>query len=104
MHTGQTSEGYSVKLKDWDSADDQKVTLWKSFNGTGDIVYSDFQKLDDGSWAATSGHEWTSKGWKPVTDQNGDGYVFKVGTENADGSYSFWADTSSSKTFDGKLY
>ncbi|CAA6822561.1 MAG: Unknown protein, partial [uncultured Thiotrichaceae bacterium] len=100
-HMGQTSDGKSVKLKDWDSAGDSHVTFWKS---GGDIQLNDFAKQADGSWAATEGREWTSNGWKDLTDQNGDGFVFQVGTENADGSYDFWADTSSSKTLDGKFY
>ncbi|MEZ5478557.1 MAG: hypothetical protein R3E95_14095 [Thiolinea sp.] len=95
----------SVKLTDWTDANDSNVTLWKSFDGKGDIQYSGFQKQADGSWAATSGREWdfNTGSWKPVTDQNGDGFVLKVGTQNADGSFSFVADTSTSQVLTGTL-
>ncbi|MCK5901793.1 MAG: collagen-like protein, partial [Cocleimonas sp.] len=104
-HMGTDNNGHNVKLKDWSGINDSKVTLWKSFDGAGDIQLWGMQKQDDGAFAATSGREWVhGQGWKPLVDANGDGFVFKVGTQNDDGGFSFWADRSNGQPFDGVLY
>jgi hypothetical protein len=92
VHTGEDSNGNFVKLKDWNGANDTNVTFWKS---GGDIRLTGFEKQDDGSWTATGGSEYVSgKGWQPLIDRNGDGIVFKVDPQNADGTFSYWADSS----------
>jgi hypothetical protein len=91
-HTGTDSNGSFVKLKDWSGANDSNVTFWKS---GGDIQLWGFAKQDDGSWTASGGREYVSgAGWQPLIDRNGDGVAFKVSTQNADGSFSYWADAS----------
>jgi hypothetical protein len=65
-----------------------------------------FSKQSDGSWSASSGREWISgKGWQPLIDRDGDGSIFKIGTQNDDGSFSYWADSSKYRQpTEGKLY
>jgi hypothetical protein len=91
-HKGHDSNGNWVKLMNWSGASDTNVTFWKA---SGDIQLWGFTKQDDGSFSATAGREYVKgKGWQPLVDRNGDGSVFKVGTQNTDGSFSYWADSS----------
>ncbi|MCK5725321.1 MAG: hypothetical protein KAH22_00695 [Thiotrichaceae bacterium] len=98
VHTGSIPghNGY-VKLKDWNSANGSTANFWVSIkdspNGvhTGDIYLSGLKKLDDGSLVATSGKETifnVGRG-KQLVDTNGDGYVFRVGPQNAGGKFDF---------------
>ncbi|MDQ5770846.1 hypothetical protein [Thiothrix subterranea] len=89
---GTTTGGQSVKFMDWTSTTDTTGTLWKSINGTGDISLTGLHKLADGTLVATGGKEYVNGQWKTLGDANGDGYVFKVSPQNANGTFNFEVD------------
>lgn len=99
MHTGKTTDGCNADVKlTWNGG--TTATLWTS---KGDITLSGVQKLADGSLVATSGSGSYNGWWGNLKDNDGDGYVFKLGTQGADGKFSFEADLKLGMDLTGKV-
>ncbi|MEZ5478863.1 MAG: hypothetical protein R3E95_15695 [Thiolinea sp.] len=103
MHTGSIDGGESVKITGWDGANDNSFTIWKA---SGDLVVNGVQKLSDGTLVVTSGLESIhndGSSWRPVNDENGDGYVLKISPQGTDGKFGFELDRAYGSTVTGKF-
>ncbi|HRJ94794.1 MULTISPECIES: hypothetical protein [unclassified Thiothrix] len=98
-HTGKTSDGCNADVKFmWTGG--STATLWTS---KGDMSLWGVQKLADGTLVATGGSGSYNGWYGSFKDNDGDGYVFKIGTQNADGTFTFEADLKLGMDLKGKL-
>ncbi len=99
MHTGKTTDGCNSDVKlTWNGG--TTATLWTS---KGDMTLTGVQKQADGTLTATGGSG-TYNGWYGnFADNDGDGKVFKLSTQGADGKFTFEADLKKGMDLTGKV-
>ncbi|MEB4590358.1 hypothetical protein VSS37_05155 [Candidatus Thiothrix sp. Deng01] len=98
-HTGKTTDGCNANVQlTWNGG--STATLNTS---RGTICLTGVQKLADGSLVATGGSGSYGSWCGTLKDNDGDGYVFKLGTKGADGYYSFEADLKTGMDLTGKV-
>lgn len=85
---GKTDDGCNADVKlMWNGG--STATLWTSL---GDITLTGVQKQADGTLTATGGSGKYNGWYGNLTDNDGDGKVFKLSTQGADGQFRFEAD------------
>lgn len=83
----------------WDGGSTAK--LWTD---QGDLILKGVQKLDDGSLVATSGYGKFGGWYGNLKDNDGDGYVLKIGTQNPNGTFDFEVDLKKGMDVKGHLH
>lgn len=90
----------SGKFYSWDSLED---TTAKFFTSEGDIKITEITKNADSTVSATGGYGKFKDWYGNLSDQSGDGLVFKAGTLNQNGNFDFTVDLADGNFITGEL-
>ncbi|HPQ95411.1 MAG TPA: hypothetical protein PLN94_07475 [Thiolinea sp.] len=70
----------------------------------GTLTFTDVHKNAEGCLVATKGSGDFAGWWGNLVDQDGDGYVLKIGTQKPDGTFDIQTDLAKGKIVNGSIH